>query len=468
MRVSLSRGTLQRAALVPLSMLALFLAGCFSITNQTTTQVDGVGDLVVTTETCAQNPFPAGPCEAGFSQDATADSQNFVAYVIDDWLVAPATISWNGTLGSFTLARSDAFANALAAKLSAGAGKRWVAYQSARMPRLHASTEYRMTAVARFGVPNAAPSTASLATATGWRMVRDAASGVTAMPIDRPINCAEVDPEATAQPATTCAFSILPAVQPTTPDLPANLSPIELNTLTLTPPPAATDVVAGASATLTFGVQAHRAPAGPATVPAAATTTLTGATLTAPATLALAGAGTSVVQVQTPANAAPGDYTVRLVGAGGARSATATLRVVAPAATPTPAPTATPVTLSAQTSTKSLQQAVNELAALLKNQAKVDGIRRSNVFDLPIAAPAAGTLTVTLDGSTRARGKKRTVLLAKGTRTVTNPGLTVVKLTPTKAGARTLTAKGRYKGTLRVQFSGSAAQTAKPVAVSFG
>jgi len=147
-----SRRAFRAAVLVPVSLLALFLAGCFSITGQTTSQVGVVGDVVVTTEMCVTNPFPPGPCEQGLSQDQAADDQYFVGYLVEDWVTAPATISWSGTLGSLSLARSDAYAAALATVLSPGTGRHWIGYASGRQPLLHQATDYRMTASARLGL----------------------------------------------------------------------------------------------------------------------------------------------------------------------------------------------------------------------------------------------------------------------------------------------------------------------------
>ena len=459
------RRALRAAVLVPVSLLALFLAGCFTITGQTITQVGVVGDLVVTTDMCVTNPFPVGTCEQGLSQDQTSDNQYFVAYLVDDWVTAPATISWSGKLGSLTLAKSDAYAAALGAGLAPGAGRHWVGYASGRQPLLLKGIETRMTATARLGVPVGSPTQLALATVTGSRLVRDAGSGVTALPIDRPINCLEKDPDTPANNATYCTVSALPGTQPTTPATPALTQTIELSTLTLKAPAAPIEVTAGESATVPFTIAAHRATGAQSSVPSAVTSTLDGAVLRAPDSLSLDGAGQADVQVSVPAGAAGGDYEVRLADSAGVRSATATLRVRA-AVKPTPA--ATPAPLAAPR-IKTLQESVDELVLLLKDPAKVDGIRRSNVFDLPLESPSAGTLTASIERTVRLRGRKVTQVLGRGTRVVKAPGKAVVKLTPTKIGAKILRAGGSYKGTLRVKLKSASGTTkAKPVGVTFG
>lgn len=495
MRSSLLRGAIRRAVLVPVVLAAsLVLAGCFSITGQSTSQVDVVGDLVVTTEMCTRTapPLGSGTCEAGLGQDTNADNQFFVAHLVSDWVTAPATIQASGTLGALTLTASPQFAAAVGAKLSPGAGRKWIAYASTRQPKLVAGTDYRLTATARLGVPAGSASTMELATVTGWRVVRDAGTGITALPIDRAINCDEVDPDDSGRMATSCAVSALPGTQPDSATTPANAQSIELSTLAIAAPASVVPVTAGQTASIAFAVAAHRAAGAPASVSAFASTTVPGATPMTSSTIALEGQTSATVQVPVPAGAAPGDYDVVLSGANGARSATATLRVSAaptptPAITPTPTPAitppaATPTITPSATATpapgglplvgpqlRTLQQYVDELAALLKVQAQVDAMRRSNVFDLPLGAPSAGTLQVRLTAKVRVRGKARTQVLARGSRVVAAPGGATVKLVPTRIGARVLNAGKPYKGTLRVQLKTSAGvQRAAPVVVAFG
>lgn len=118
---------------------------------------------------------------------------------------------------------------------------------------------------------------------------------------------------------------------------------------------------------------------------------------------------------------------------------------------------------------RTLQQFVDELAALLKVQTEVDAMRRGNTFDLPLGAPSAGTLKVSLERTVRSRGKARVQVLARGSRVFAAPGAAKLKLVPTKYGARILNAGGSYRGTLRVQLKSSAGvQKAKPVRVKFG
>lgn len=223
-------GATRRAVLVPLLLVAsVVLAGCFSITSQTTSQVNVVGDLVVTTELCARLAAPVGDgtCESGLSQDTSGDNQFFIAHLVSDWVTAPATISATGTLGNLTFSSSPDFAAAIGARLPAGAGQRWIAYASPRQPKLTASTDYRMTTTSQLGVPSGSPSQLALATVTGWRIVRDgdAGAGVTALPIDRAVACDEVDPDQTNRPATSCGVSTLPALSRMAPRRPRTPTP---------------------------------------------------------------------------------------------------------------------------------------------------------------------------------------------------------------------------------------------------
>lgn len=479
MRSSLLRGAGRRAVLISAALLAsLVLAGCFSITGQSTSQVDVVGDLVVTTELCARTtpPLGSGTCEAGLNQDTNADNQFLIAHLVSDWVTPPATIQATGTLGPLTLASSPQFAEAVGAKLSPGAGRKWIAYASTRQPKLLAGSDYRMTATTRLGVPAGSPATMALATVSGWRVVRDAGAGITALPVDRAINCAEADPDDASRMTTSCAVSALPGTQPDSPTTPASAQAIELSTLAITAPDATIDVTAGETASVTFAIAAHRAAGAPATVPASASTTLPGAAPTTAGTIALEGQASATVQVSVPETAAAGVYDVVLAGANGARSATATLRVKAApapittpvpvAGSPTPAPAGAPL---AGPQPRTLQQYVDEFAALLRQPAQVDGMRRSNTFDLPLGAPSAGTLKVSLERTVRVRGKRRVEVLARGARVLTAPGKATVKLVPTKAGARLLNAGKRYSGTLRVQLKTNAGvQRATPVRVKFG
>lgn len=449
---SLSTRTKRFAALLSAPVLAFVLAGCFTIQNHSVAQVDTIGDVVVTTYVCEIDPNAVigqstTPCQDGFAQAAPYDAQFFLAYVVPNGVTAPASVPWTGTLGSLSLTRNDAYADALAVGSPAPAGHRLISYASGRLPAVQAATEYSMTATARFGVSEDTPSTVGIAAITGQRFVRDADTGVTALPLDRAFDCEEKDPENTSQSVSWCSTSAAPVQQGTTPGDPATVDSIELNTLKLTAPAPVATVEAGSEVTLNFGRSSHAVGGASTTVPVSTTSTITGATLIAPTSLDLASADATVpVKVRVPYSTTSGTYQVRLAAAGGLRAATASFTV----------------------KQRTLQESVDALLVLLKDPAKVKAIRRANTFDLPVFAPQAGTLRVRLTARVKRGGKRVTQVLAAGKRSVP-AGDTVLRLVPTKIGRRVLRAGKDYRGTLSITLTTSAGvQKARPAAVKFG
>lgn len=276
---------------------ALLLSGCYSITGQTTTQQGTIGDLTVTTELCVLGlSDPATPgvdaqCEAGAPGPGRWDFQQYVGYLVPDWVGAPAAITATTAPGpdAPVFTRSSEYEAALAGPggSPAPAGRRWIGYASGVQPAIASTTKSTEQLVAQLGLDERAAAQLQLTTVTGWRYVRPAAVDETALPADRPIVCGqppvEGAPEGSVDDGVTACIASAWPTPPAEGELGAET--IALRTLALQAP--ATQVVAaGGLASLDFGVSSNAAGAS-AAFPVAVETNVPGATVTAPPSVAL-------------------------------------------------------------------------------------------------------------------------------------------------------------------------------------
>ncbi|MFT4036412.1 MAG: hypothetical protein QM679_12635 [Patulibacter sp.] len=431
------RRPLRALVAVSAALAAMALAGCFQIIGQSTVQQGDIGDLTVTTEMCLTNGV-AG-CSAGLSDTLTdGDLQYLFGYLVPTWASEPAAVQWTGDAGDQTLARDVAYENILQGFAPAPLGLHWVGYSSGRRTPPPVGVDQRMRAVAQIGLPgDSAPGVLSLATVTGWRVVRDASGAKPALAIDRAYNCNETND---GVPTTVCILSGEP-VQSTTPGQTPTANDIAISTLALGAP-ADVSARAGNVATIKFPQASNYSGDGNDTIAMKVTTTLPGAKIEAPPALIL-GASTlpSEVRVTVPLVAQTGDYTVTLQTADGQRKATANLHVTGIRTLIGPVIAA---------SVTSIKDSAKQLRKYLR-ETDASEVRRGNTFDLPVALPAAGTVRGTLVGKLSTHGSKRT--LGSGTATLKIPGTATIHLVTTTA-ARTALRRGRtLRGTLTLRYT---------------
>ncbi|MEH3055140.1 MAG: hypothetical protein PGN13_14270 [Patulibacter minatonensis] len=422
---------------VPVVVAAAALAGCFSITGETIVQDGEIGDVIVTTDMCLT--MGASGCAGGLTDETRGDVQYLVGYLVPTWALEPATINWKGDLGNITVARSLPYENILQGFSPAPLGLHWVGYSTNAMTAPPPQTDLRMQATSRIGVPDAAPGTLSLATVTGFRLVRDSAGGTrTALAEDRAYNCAEVTD---GLPTTQCILSGQPA-QATTPGQTPVTEDVDLNTISLGTPPTVPTIRAGGSAILRFPLSTNYKGDGNDTIPMRVTSTLRGAKFEFPPNVILGGSGLPAeVKVTVPLIANTGDYTVTLATANGIRKATGTIRVIG-------IRTLISAGQEDDTTVATLKEGVAGLRKYLRTAKSAD-IRRGNTFDLPVKLPSAGTLTGTLVGR---NGGRKKVTLSAGRSTMKIPGTATLHLTP-KTAARSMLRSGRsLDGKLRLVF----------------
>jgi hypothetical protein len=431
------RRSLRALLVIPAILAAAVLAGCFQIVDQSTVQEGEIGDVIVTTNMCLTNGT-AG-CTGGLSDTLEdGDVQYFIGYLIPSWAIEPASVTWNGDAGNQALPRDVAYENILQGFAPAPLGQRWVGYTSARRTPPPILTHQRMTATARIGLPtDSAPGILSLATVTGWRVIRDAAGSKPGLAIDRAYNCSE---NTDGLPTTVCVLSGSPA-QSTTPGQTPVADDIPISTLALGNGPDVS-ARAGSVATVKFSQASNFKGEGNDTIPMTATTTLPGAKLEfAPNIILGASQLPSEVRVSIPLTANTGDYTVTLATANGLRRATANLRV-------TGIRTLIGPQLAGQVKT------IKESATLLRKYMKdtdMDEIRRGNVYDLPIALPAAGTVTGTFVGKVKKGGKK--ITLGKDTRRLKLPGTVALHLLTTPPARKALRNGTKLTGKLTLRYT---------------
>lgn len=426
-------------ALIPAFAAAAVLAGCFTITGQTTVQEGDIGDVIITTDMCLAGP--EGGCAGGLTQTTDGNVQYLIGYLVPTWAIEPASISFNGSAGNLALARDVAYESALQGFAPAPLGLRWTGYTTAEQPAPPIETDWRQQAIARIGVPESAPGTLQYATVTGWRVVRDSAGGTrTALPISRAYNC---DETTDSLPSTRCILSGSPG-QATTPGNTPVADEVAINTLTLGAPAPINPVRAGGTAVLKFPIATNYRGEGNDTIPMRVTTTLRGAKIEAPPNVILGQAiSPSEVRVTVPLVAETGDYTVTLATANGLRSATGTIRVVGIRSLIAP---------TTSGSAANLKETISQLRAYLAT-AKTSQIRRGNIFDLPVNLPSAGTITATLTP----KGSRRP--LSTGDAKGRIPGAANLAMKPTPRGLKLLKAGKPLSGRLSLTFKPRSGKT---------
>lgn len=405
------------AAVAVLIAAPLLLTGCVRIYDVQATQLDRAGAVEITTSLCqdddtggtqAPGTLDSNGCLTDQGGDG-AQQQVLISYLIPSGATAPETINGSGDRGVGVL---TAVSEADNAALTNGASPvpadmRWVSYRSEPFTSMTAS-ESRLygAVVARFGVPPGAPSTFRYGILVARR---DVDVFQQAQQPDRPVVCGS---------ATDCIDSFAPSNFAVL--FETNVSSVDLTA------PARVTAAPGTTASLTIQQTSVLAPgATDSTLPVSATTSLPGGNVTAPSNLTLGSSTPLAVTVTVPAGTPPGDYGVTLaVGENTARqTVTGTVRVPAPA--------------QAQEQAASIPQqlgvSATALSLVVQRSAKTKRLRRGAI-SVPVDAPAAGLLRVSIVSRTRVGD--RYPAYAVGTAEATKAGRVNVRLRRTASGRR--------------------------------
>jgi hypothetical protein len=150
------------------------MSGCVLIESQSSAQVDGIGDVQITTTVCASdtdsNATPARPACQGAGKggnsnlDASSQStQLLIAYRIPVDSTAPDTISTidPGGAGTFTFDQSASYSSQLTSAFAPGSARKWVGYISSpqNYVEVGGSQEYFVVAP-KFGLPQSSDGSA--------------------------------------------------------------------------------------------------------------------------------------------------------------------------------------------------------------------------------------------------------------------------------------------------------------------
>lgn len=209
------------------------------------------------------------------------------------------------------------------------------------------------------------------------------------------------------------------------------LTSIPLSRLTVTAP-AATSATAGTPARITFSqTSTLAAGATESSVALAGSTTIPGATVSTEPSLTIGSSDAIVADVTIPASTAPGEYPVTITAGArtGRRTATATLKVAAapPVATPAPGvPTPTP---APKTVPEQLADTAETLQDIVQRAKKVSQLRKG-AMTVPVVAPAAGTVRVSIVGRKKIRGRFPTIAVGSEETKVAGKVDVTVKRTP--------------------------------------
>ena len=130
-------------AIVAAIAAALAMSGCVLIESQSSAQLDGIGDVQITTTACASdtdsNATPARPAcqgagKGGNGNNDTSDQQTqlLLAYRIPTGVTPPDTITTidPGGGSAFTFSPSPSYVSQLNSALPPGAGRKWAGYIS--------------------------------------------------------------------------------------------------------------------------------------------------------------------------------------------------------------------------------------------------------------------------------------------------------------------------------------------------
>lgn len=463
------RRTILRAGAAISVAATVFLTGCYSAGDYASTQLDVTGDANVSVALCApalpvvSSRVTAADCPTGTAEAFKYDAQLFVAFAVPDAFPAPASVHADGDFAGLAFTRSPAYEAAIQQPeaIPAPAGYHWVGYASSLAARLPSReiTGPLTTISARFPVVDPAVTSFGATTVTGWRWVRPATPGNDdAWPIDRPITCgtAQMSSDSTSQTNCLQTQSPTPISLPSDPNDPesgpsSHYEPATaaLNTLQFAAPAAATTVVPGATAKLSFAVTSHRATKDALTLPLTVEGSVPGASIVAPTNVALGTDQSLDITVAVPATTATGDYTVNVTaGTGsGKRTATATVHVQAPA----PVILATTPDLATQ-----LLQSAQALSADLGTPDAAKALRQG-AATVGLSMPVRGFVRASVLGVAK-KGKKAPVL-AVGTAETDRGQVIKLTLKATKLGKVLLARHKTIRGTLVLRLWGRSGKT---------
>lgn len=461
---------------------AILLAGCVQITSQDAAQLDTVGDATLTTNICQNGAFgsPSISCVTGDGTAAGRPVQVFVSYLLPTGVPAPAHLTAAGSRSGVTFAADSADTTTLISGRTAPTGYKWESYASSAFDPANASDAASVAGAiqAKFDT-DAFSGPLNYGVAVAWRFTTTDPTE-TAFLASRPVSCGSPAVSANAPAGPYTATADTECVAATWPsDLATNnmatgrsvqytwhLASLALNRLSVTAPSGTANADAGTTAHLAFSQTSTLADSStPKSVPLAATSTVPGATVSTDGSLALGASGTVGADVAIPAGTPTGDYTVELqAGANtGLHTATATLHVTAAAVvatpTPTPAPsgaTPTPTPTPAPTVAQALGTSATSLASIVQKARKVSQLRKGAVT-VPVQAPGAGQLRVSITGRTKVDGKFPT--LAVGSAEAKAAGQVNVTIKRTADGKALLKGDEPVKATLTVRFWGKAGKT---------
>ena len=331
-----------RLALLVALAASLTLSGCVVIKSQSSSQLDGIGSVQITTTVCASDAAPSthpgcgdadvegGDGNGNSNQDAASDgarkTQGFIGYRVPAGSSGPDSFT-SVAGGPLTFRRSSSYSSELQRLRPAPAGSQWIGYVSDPVDYddpAPGAPATETTVAPRFSLPpgsGGAPFQGPFRyrTVVGGRLVDSGNVG-------DPVSCGSdlFTTSATATEERICIDSPAPA---------AVDSSLEQTTRDLAVQ-GGVPVTAAAGSTAVPGFVARFAgPAGPAFA-LSASSTVPGSQATLGSTsLSPSSDSTNVigVAVPIPASTPPGPYEVRLTASGGqARSGSVPLTVTAP------------------------------------------------------------------------------------------------------------------------------------------
>lgn len=460
---------------------AILLSGCYGITGQQRSQLDGVGDVEVVTDLCLTGGSPqavrSDSCVTSDTGAVGNDVQLYVSYLLQHAVDEPTLRASGGPLEGVTFTQTSDDTNvALTGNLPSKPGFRWVSYASSAVPTDVTGGAQKGSVTARLDTEGTFEDI-ELRTAASWRFLsKPGTAPDPALAADRDVECgAPFDPNANAvTPRTACTESQLPPyVVGTTPDddPEQNFATVKTSRLEVLGPQSGDGTfptfTAGTKARVAFGQISHRADgAPPLVVPVSGASEIPGAVVESRSTLTIGSDDDLSVDVAIPASTPAGDYKVS-VDAGersGHRSTWQLIHVnAAPAkATPTPdastapAPAAAPATTPAPSVGEQLVSGAGKLADKLEDDKKTRALRKG-AATIPFDVPTKGFMRVSLLG--KAKPGKTAPVLAVGTAEASGSGPVNVKLKRTADGKKLFASGKPVEGSIVVRFWGPAGKT---------
>lgn len=460
---------------------AVLLSGCYNITDQRASQLDGVGDVSVVTDLCLNKGGPqavSGPdhCVTSDPSAVGNDVQLFVSYLLQHAVDEPTLTGSGGPFDGVTFTRASDDANvALTGNLPSKPGFRWVSYASSALPGVATSGVQKGSITALLDTEGTFEDI-ELRTASSWRFLsKPGATPDPALAADRAVECgAPYDPNANAVTAkTACTESQLPpVVSGTSPDDEPEqvFKTVKTNRLEVLGPQSGDGTfptfTAGTKARVQFGQISHLAEgAEPLVVPVSGASEIPGAVVESRSKLTVGSDDDLSVDVSIPASTPAGDYKVS-VEAGersGSRTAWQLIHVNAAPAAPAPAPApdakptaSAPAPAPVPSVGEKLVSGAGKLVDKLEDPRKARALRKG-AATVPFEIPAKGFVRVSLLG--KAKPGKTAPVLAVGTAEASGSGPVNVKLKRTADGKKLFASGKPVEGSIVVRFWGPAGKT---------